>query len=135
VTFLPVKCTSISTFTESYAKIVDLDRFDKQDADSTLEVTFNGRIAVSGSMDGTGAVFELRVDNAPPKLGWARASLKKAELGTEGAQVSITGVFPSVSAGTHTVSIWMRGMNGGGRSAWVDNGCWSSDYVIVREFK
>jgi hypothetical protein len=135
LTMLNVSCTSLSSFSTGYAKIVDVGTFAKQDANSLIEITFNGRIAVIDSLTGTGAIFEVRIDDLPTTQGRARASFKSAEVGDDGVPVSITGIFTGLGAGPHTVSIWMRAANGAGSRAMVDPGCWSSDHIVVREFK
>ena len=134
-TVLLATCTSLASFSTAYAKILDVGSFFKTDSVSSVEITFNGRIAVVGSVSGSGAYFELRVDNAATTKGRARASFKSAEVGSDGVLASITGIFPGLNSGNHTVSIWVRTSQGTGTSAMVDPGCWSSDHVVVREFQ
>lgn len=84
---------------------------------------------------GTGAVFELRVDDAASTVGRARATLRSAEAGSNGVQAAITGIFRNLSPGPHTASMWVRTSAGGSAAnARLDTGCWSSDVLIVREF-
>lgn len=130
-----VNCTSLVTVTPTYAKVADLGTFTVQSPDSTVEATFNGRIFVGSFTAGTGAVFELRVDNAPSTVGRARANLRAAQAGAGGVQTSITGLFSGLSAGSHTASMWVRTSAGGaGSQAMVDPGCWSTDVLIVKEY-
>ena len=91
-----------------------------------------GRVGVM-QMSGTGAVLELRIDNAPTTLVYARNPIKAAEAGVDGIQATIQGVFPGLGAGNHTISIWVVGANGPGSQAYVDPGCWSSSSVVVQE--
>lgn len=129
-----VNCTSLAAITPSYAKLADLGTFTVQSAESTLELTFNGRIFVGSFASGTGAVFELRVDDTASTVGRARANLRTAQAGAGGVQTSITGLFTGLPAGTHTASMWVRTSAGGaGNQAMVDPGCWSTDVLIVRE--
>jgi hypothetical protein len=105
-----------------------------QSPESTVELTFNGRIYVSSFASGTGAIFELRVDDEPSTVGRARATLRAAESGGGGVQASITGLFNGLPAGEHTASMWVRtSVSGAGSQAMVDPGCWSSDVLIVKE--
>ena len=127
-------CKSLSTFSTTYAKIADAGSFTQVNSNSPIEVTFNGRIAVTGTLSGTGAAFELRVDDTATTNGRARANLKSSEIGSDGILASITGIFTGLSSGTHTVSIWVRGVNGSGTSAFVDPGCWSTDHIVIKEF-
>ena len=134
ITSLSVMCAGLDTFSTSWAKITDVGSFTKITSSSTIEITYNGRIS-AGTMDGTGATFELRVDNSPSGYGYARSNLRVPDAGTEGVPISITGIFTSLSAGNHTVSIWVAGMWCGGTDAYVDSGCWSSDHIVIKEFR
>jgi hypothetical protein len=129
-----VNCTSLSTITPAYAKLKDLGTFTVQSPDSIVELTFNGRIFVGSFASGTGAVFELRVDDATSTVGRARANLRTAQAGGGGVQTSITGFFTGLAAGDHTASMWVRTSTGGAANqAMVDPGCWSTDVLIVKE--
>lgn len=134
-TVLNVNCPSSKSFSDTYVKIFDVGSFSKQDSNSTIEITFSGRIAVTTSLTGTGAHFELRVDDAATTKGRARASFKDDEVGSVGVPVSIAGIFTGLTAGFHTVSIWVRASNGVGQGAMVDPGCWRDDHIVIKEFK
>jgi hypothetical protein len=135
-TVLNVNCPSPINIDSTYRKIADIGSFTKLDANSTIEVTFHGRIAVTGSISGgTGASFELRVNNAATTNGRARAVLKSAEVGSGGVSASMTGIFSGLAVGTHTVSMWTKTSSGTGTSAMYDPGCWSSDHIVVKELK
>lgn len=133
ITVLNVDCNVGINFTTTYTLVSEIGAFSKKNNDSIIELIFNGRIQAS-TMAGTGAVFELRIDNSATTNGRARATIKSSEAGIEGVPASITGIFTDLSAGTHTVSMWVRGMWDGGTSAHVDPGCWSSDHVVVIEY-
>lgn len=133
-TVLDVDCTAAASFTTAYTKIVDVGNFTKLDDDSIVDITFNGRIYAESVGAGTGAIFELRVDDAASTNGHARATLKVSEVGGYGIQTSIKGIFTDLDEGTHTVSIWVRTSLGTGTDAIVDPGCWSSDHIVVMEF-
>jgi hypothetical protein len=130
-----VNCTSLATINSTYAKLMDLGSFTVQSSDSIVELTFNGRIFVSSFTSGSGAIFELRVDNAASTVGRARANLRSAQAGGGGVQTSITGLFTGLAAGTHTASMWVRTSTGGAANqAMLDPGCWSTDVLIVKEY-
>lgn len=129
-----VSCISTPAISPTYVKLADLATFSVQSPDSSVEVTYNGRIFVGSFSSGTGAVFELRVDDTPSTAGRARANLRAAEAGGGGIQASITGFFSGMAAGDHTASMWVRTSTGGaGTQAMVDPGCWSTDVLIVEE--
>lgn len=130
-----VNCTSLAAVTPTYAKLLDLATFSVQSPDALVEITFNGRIFVGSFASGTGAVFELRVDDAATTQGRARANLRASEAGGHGNQATITGIFTGLAAGNHTASMWVRtSVSGAGTQAMVDPGCWSSDALIVKEY-
>jgi hypothetical protein len=127
------------SYSTTYTKIADIGTFNKLLANSTIEVTFNGRIYVSAMSFGSpGAIFELRVDGVATSHGRARASYRSSESGTgTGIQTSITGVFTGLAASTHTVSMWVQavGVGATGAGAQLDLGSWSTDHVVVNELK
>jgi hypothetical protein len=132
-TVLNVSCTSAAAFGSAYTKITDIGDFTAASADSVVEVTYHGRVNVDTLTGTTGTVFELRVDDQPSPVGRARAHINT--VGISGEHVSFTGIFPNLTAGEHTVSIWVRTSTGNsGTGGRVDPGCWSSDVVIVREY-
>lgn len=130
-TVLTTYCVGIDFFWDGvYSKVADIGVFYKYLSQSVVEVQFNGSVyAVSY---GTGAVFELRVDDLPTTEGWARIALKFETMGYE-TTGSMTAIFPDIDSGYHTVSVWVRGANGNGGSAIIDQGCWSSTHVVVKE--
>jgi hypothetical protein len=133
VTLINVSCSSLSTFSSTYAKIADLGTVTKLDAASKLEITYYGRITAN-TISGTGAHFELRVDDNATTNGRARANIRTTEAGGNGVPVTISGIFTGYGTGLHTISMWVRGSTSG-TVAMVDPGCWADDQVIVREIK
>jgi len=130
-----VNCSSLASVTPTYAKLVDLGVFQVNSQESEVELTFNGRIFVGNFSAGTGAVFELRVDDVASTVGRARANLRTSEAGGGGQPVSISGIFRALPVGAHTASMWVRtSLSGAATQAMVDPGCWSTDVLIVREF-
>ncbi len=129
---LPVTCKKVDVFSTSYVKIADIGTYDKQISDSILEIQFHGDL-YAGTMDGTGAIFELRVDDDPTTNGWARIALKKGSMGNVITGGSMTGIFSDLDIGEHTVSIWIKGMHAGGTEGYTDPGCWSSSHVVIKE--
>jgi hypothetical protein len=119
----------------SYVKLADLGTFSKLHGSTPIEVVYQGRIAVVGTIGGTGVHFELRIDNVASTVGRARANIKKAEAGSDGIPVSITGYFTGLSQGNHTVSMWVSDTYGTSTDVMLDPGCWSTDVAIVKEFK
>jgi hypothetical protein len=130
---------SAVSYSTTYTKVADIGTFTKLLANSTIEVTFNGRTYVSAMSFGSpGAIFELRVDGAATSKGRARASYRYSETASgAGVQTSITGIFTGLAASTHTVSMWVQAVGAGasGTGAQLDPGSWSTDHVVVKELK
>ena len=137
--FLNANCPGGAThnFTNTFSKISNIGTISKADATSKLEVTYYGRIFVATFNESTGAYFELRVNDNPTTNGRANVNLRASEAGGYGIPASFTGVFTGLSAGIHTISMWVRavGSTGTGTLASYNPGCWQGDYVIVREIK
>lgn len=135
VTEFPVNCVSLDAIDSTYQKLADLGTFDTVMKGSKVEAIFEGRIYVASFASGTGAVFELRVDDTAV-LGRARANLRAAQAGAGGVQATFSGIWKGLAKGTHTLSMWVRTSTGGsGSDAMVDPGCWSTDKVVVKEFR
>ena len=139
-TVLDVNCSGSGvSYSSAYTKVANIGSFTKLLANSTIEVTFNGRTYVSGMSFGSGgAVFELRVDDAATSNGRARASYIYSEAGnTSGVQTSITGIFTGLAASTHSVSVWIQAkeVGGSGTGAQLNPLCFPTDYVVVKELK
>jgi hypothetical protein len=133
---LNVNCVSVASISSTYVKLTDVGTFPVQSPGSIIEATWNGRIGVDTLPAGTGAVFELRIDDAASAVGRARANMRRAEvLDGQYPNISVTGIFRDLSAGDHTVSIWVRTSAGGnGTGARVDPGCWSTDHIVIKEY-
>jgi len=139
-TVLNVNCSGSGvSYSIAFTKVADIGIFTKLLANSTIEVTFDGRIYVTAMSFGSpGAIFELRVDGAATSNGRARASFRYSETGNgAGVQTSITGIFTGLAASGHTVSMWVQAVGAGasGTGAQLDPGCWSTDHVVVKELK
>jgi hypothetical protein len=133
VTCISVSCASLASFSSTYVKIANLGTFTKVEATSKLEILFNGRVTAN-TIIGTGAHFELRLDDVATTNGRARANIRLSEAGAFGIPVCIAGIFTGFGTGIHTISIWVKGSTSG-TTAMVDPGCWSDDHIIVREIQ
>ena len=139
-TVLNVNCSGSGvSYSTAFTKVADIGIFNKLQPNSTIELTFGGRTYVVGMSFGSpGAIFELRVDGTATTNGRARASYRSSETATgAGVQTSITGIFTGLAAGAHAVSMWVQAVGAGasGTGAQLDPGCFSTDYVVVKEFK
>jgi len=137
VTVLNADCpvAAVNPAAITYTKVGNIGSFIKTSATSTVEVAFHGRLAVGTSIALTGVNFELRVDNVATTNGRARAVLKAAEVGLDGIQASITGIFSGLAIGTHTVDMYVGGTLSSAVGAMWDPGCWASDYVVIKEME
>ena len=132
--FTPPGCQQLPAVTSSFQKIANLGTFTKAAADTMAEVNFSTTLFTQSST-GTGTVFELRIDDKQTTLGKATALTRQP-----GAFITahLQGVFPGLSSGTHTVSIWALSTNGNATQAMYDAGCFNSanvNNVYVEEFR
>jgi hypothetical protein len=87
---------TIGTFTKDY-----------DGADTIIEVTLSSNITATGSV-GDWTNFQIRIDGAADPDGTGRAICRLTATTTH-TPIMIHTVFPGLSAGNHTVSIWLRG--------------------------
>jgi hypothetical protein len=129
-------CPSLASVNTTMTKIIDLGTFTKVKDATFIQLDLATHFFILTLAAGaTGAVFELRINNTKTTLGNASYLLKTANSSQQG---TITGVFPNLSAGNYTVSIWVRTSYNTGTSAMIDNGCWNNfgaNSLIVKEFE
>lgn len=133
--FQPTGCQSQPSVTATYQKIGDMGTFSKVTAGTFLKLTLQTNVYVTTLVGATGVVFELRVDDLPSNVGNATALIKTA--GTNDA-ISITGAFTGLTAGTHTLSLWVKAIGGTATDAGWDKDCLNSNginNVLVEEYK
>ena len=134
-TYLNADCNQLANFTGTFQRIGNIGTVFKVDPGSRLEVSYYGRVSVE-DVTTTGAYFEMRVDDVATTNGRANIHVKKSEIGHSGISAFFTAVFSGLSAGNHTISMWVRAQGTGtGTYAGYNPGCWLGDYVIVREIK
>ena len=132
----PVMVTSTPVnFSTSFKKIGDIVTFQVLSSSSIVELNFNGRIYVSTFNPGSeGAYFELRLDNAPSPLNYARDFITVGEVATE-IHTSITGIFSNLNpAVLHTASMWVEGLSAGGTFPMVNRNAYDSDHLVIKEY-
>jgi hypothetical protein len=129
-----VPTISKATFGSTFEKMGNLATFTKVDAASTIEITFNGRIHIA-TAESSGAIFEIRIDDAASTLGRVKASIKSTQTGSTGLLVSVTGFFSNLGTGSHTISMWVRATASTGTGAIVNDGNWETDHLVVKEIK
>jgi hypothetical protein len=134
-TYLNADCHLLINFTGTFQRIGNIGTVFKVDPGSRLEVSYYGRVSVE-DVTTTGAYFEMRVDDVATTNGRANIHVKKNETGPYGVPAFFTAVFSGLSAGNHTISMWVRAQGTGtGTYASYNPGCWLGDYMIVREIK
>ncbi len=105
-----------------------IGQFTKQQAATKLEVTWNSHIdmTVSGIPSVFACNFMLRIDGVgvPSDMGAVAATLATTP-------VSLTRIFTGISAGTHNLEIWTRGVS---VTSCIDNPGNYARYAIIREF-
>lgn len=86
----------------SFEKIVDLGSYVKQDAESTLEITWTGSVEGRNGGEVSGCVFQLRIDGSPAPNGGGEV------FGLNMVSVSASALFPGLGIGPHTVEVWAK---------------------------
>jgi hypothetical protein len=132
----PVMVTSTPmNFSTSFKKIGDIIKFEVLSSNSVVELNFNGRIYVSTFDPGSvGAYFELRVDDEPTALNYARDIVTVGEVATD-IHTSITGIFTNLNpAVLHIASMWVEGLSAGGTFPMVNRNLYDSDHLVIKEY-
>jgi hypothetical protein len=114
-----------STISATYEQLVTVGTFTKKRPESVVQLTWTGHITRDPGVDDPSFCdFQLRIDGQsdPRETG-------RGVLYADDAPVSVSTVFGPLSAGTHTVSIWVRGF---ADSCWINKGGFTQ-LVIVEE--
>jgi hypothetical protein len=133
--FQPVGCQSTPSVGTSYQKIADMGTFSKTTGGTFAKLTLQTNVYATSITGASGVIFELRIDNVATTIGNATALLRTA--GTFDP-ISITGVFTGLSAGAHTVSLWVKTDVGTASTVGWDTACLNSfgtNNVLVEEYK
>jgi len=132
--FQPLGCQALAAPTTTYQKIGDMGTFTKNSAGTMIELNVQTNIYVQAFGSGASAVFELRVDDVATTIGNATALLREASFSKP---VTFIGIFTGLTSGIHTVSLWVKEVNGSATNAVYDAGCFNSigtNNVLVKEF-
>lgn len=138
---VPNKSTEPDTFGVEPVKIADIGTFEVANPESLVEVTHQGRLLVESITNANGVFFELRVDDETGiALSPAQPSgiaLVRSDETNQYVVSNFSGYWENLSAGSHTVSIWVRTSTGAmaqGNNALLDPGGWPTNLVIVKEY-
>ncbi len=122
------KLVNLATF-----KLVDAGTFVVESSSSIVEVSFQGRIDLGSTLVPSNCVFVyIRIDDV-----WefhnhmAETCLPLNSPGT--ANLSFSGIWDDLAAGSHSVSVWSE-YNGGNLPISVILGEAGASYVIVKEY-
>ena len=102
--------------------------FNKLSSSTKIEVYVNSRFKVGTITGANGVRFQVRVDNNMPTFGNQGSILTS----NTSEFLSIFTVFSTISAGSHTVSIWAQAPSGSATSVFADPGGWEGK-IIVKE--
>ncbi|MHB0988633.1 MAG: hypothetical protein ACYC3P_08225 [Bellilinea sp.] len=133
---VPNASTNPDVFGTTAVKIADVGSFNVENSESLIEVTYQGRLTITGAT-GMGVFFELRVDDLTgiainPSQPSGLALVRASEAG-QYVPSNFSGFWTGLAAGTHTVSVWARASANTGTNAIIDPGGWPSNIVIVKE--
>jgi hypothetical protein len=134
--FQPVGCRNLVNVTPTWQKIANMGTATKIASDTWFELTLQTTLYVDVFLTGcTGVEFELRVDDTKTTIGNATALVRFSKTFVP---ISINGVFKSLAAGSHTVSLWARSSNGNATDAYYDPACYNSagiNNVLIKEYR
>ena len=122
----------VASVGDTYVKLTDIKTFTKVSATSVLEVVYEGRVFAATIPSGTGVAFQLRIDDATAPAGGATSFIRAIEAG-DYVPSHLTGMFPSLAAGSHTVSVWVRAFYGSATNVYLNSGGWGAQ-LIIKEF-
>ncbi len=123
---------SIGSASNTYVKLANLATFTKLSSTSVVELLYEGRVSAATIPTGTGVVFQLRIDDNSAPTGGRATYIAQAEAGQR-IPAHMTGIFPSLGTGSHTVSMWVRAAGGSATTITIDPGGWSAQ-LIIKEF-
>lgn len=128
-----VKVDSVDTV---YKKIKDIGTFTTYSTGSKVQIDLQTAAYISSGI-GSFVIFEIRVDGAETTNGVAATEQISRET-----NINITGIFSGLSAGTHTLSVWVRSKSStsfpGLMGIYLDYFCSGSkgaNNVIVKEYQ
>lgn len=133
LTTLAVPNVGISGVSTTFTKIGNIGQFTVQDSASLVEVTHQGRLFIQNIVSATGVYFELRVDDQSPLPDSGLAMIRSTEAGSY-VPSTFSGYWQGLTAGTHTVSLWVRTANSGSTGATMNPGGWASNDIIIKEY-
>ncbi|PLX00104.1 MAG: hypothetical protein C0594_16045, partial [Marinilabiliales bacterium] len=122
---------SLASVTSTMTKMGDVNNFTKVDENSLVEITMTAHLKI-GSMTGTAAVFELRVDDTQSSIAPVQTSLKASQIGDD-VLVTLTGFF-DISAGVHGIDLYCQTWAGTGTGASVNSGNFFGNQIVVKEY-
>jgi hypothetical protein len=132
--FQPAGCKTLLTVTSAFQKIADMGSFTKNATATKIKLTLQTNLYVD-SVGGSGAIYELRIDDQPTTLGNATAFINVAG---NSFPVAITGIYAGLGSASHTVSLWVKAVSGTAKNAGWDKDCLNpmgTNNVLVEEYK
>jgi hypothetical protein len=99
---------SDNSISSTYELLRTVGTFTKSKSNTDLKVTWTGHGRMAGTAGTNFCDFQVRIDGNEPE-GTAAGGGGRAVLYTNDSPFSVTAIFREDAAGTHTVSIWVRG--------------------------
>ncbi len=119
-----VSSTAVMVTGMSYA-------YNKLEAGTTLEIDYIGHMSASGVPGGAGVVLEIKVDGNPCASFSGRAVYWSTDSPNY-TNIVAKGIVENLSAGVHSIQIWVSSSSGITTSVFVNPGNWT-DQIIVKE--
>lgn len=135
---LPVKVTALDVGTATLQlppvpipmPLATIGSFKLQNDASLVEVTYQGQLAMTGS---SGADFEIRIDDGTPIVNTGKLFIFSNSPGIS-FPATFSGFWQDLSAGEHTISLWVYPPGDIGEAAYINPGDHQGSSVIVKEY-
>lgn len=119
-----------------YVKLGDLGTFTKQSSKTLIELTMNTLTMVNSTQNSSFLWYQIRIDNQPTTVEYMEFLASVLDAGNF-IPVHCTGIFKDLSAGVHTISVWVITTHTPGKAYGVllnPGGFYKASKFIVKEY-
>jgi len=141
LTTIPFNGKIISSLGTTPVQMPILGSFTKNLTSTKVQVIVQTHIHVSDLVATNSVMFEVRLNGNQPVSNTGRVHYFKDNNNTfnvpDYQSVTIIAEFPTLSAGSYNVEIWVNAVNAGGTAsnATVDSGNFGASNIIIKEYK
>jgi len=126
--YFGIATQTLASVTTTATQLSSAYTFTKNEDATSVEVDFNGHASIA-SMTASGVYFQLRIDGIVSTSGTGTIVLWAADAGRY-VNLAMHGVFEGLSAGSHTVSIWVYTPSSTATTAVINPGNWNDKFTV-----